>query len=146
MTTFNLEQELIDHVGKIKRNWIIFLNDPSLTDRVRPRIKELIATMVDPKLLPFTRHSAAQTLVLAGYSDRAPAEFWGTELGQAMYRWGGYPYSVVPTQDVRNILGVSRQAIWQMQHRGHLMPAFKTEPLTEWTTDSVYARWQQNNS
>lgn len=139
----DLEDALMKHIWPIAKDWIIFLNEPDLTVRARKRVQTLLgqAQRAYDKLTPASRVDAAQTLVLAGYSDRVPAEFWGTDLGQAMFKLGGYPYSVVPTQDVRYLLGVSRQAIGQMRIRGVLVSTLSMEFIGQYTYESVALRW-----
>lgn len=155
-----MKEDLLDalmrHVSPITKSWTIFLDELDLIERVRERVLILL----DKAAIAFRddtaccRHPAAQTLVLAGYSDRVPAEFWGTDLGQLMFKLGGYPYSSVPTQDVKYLLGVSRQAIGQMRVRGVLVsnlslgptPNGLPKPIGQYSYESVALRWRASRS
>lgn len=97
-----------------------FTRHPGLPEAWVSRSRELAELLIlAERLDEYT--SAARTVAQFAFQGYPPAVFWASDLGQLLYRRGGFPPRNPTKAEAARILRISHQAISDLIRRGRLV-------------------------
>lgn len=96
-----------------------FMPSDDLLDRWHYRCHELAQIML--AYGPDERKKAAQAVMSFAFPQSVPSDFWSGDLGQLLFRLGGFPPRNPTKKEAASILQVTHQAISYMIGHGRLV-------------------------